>query len=51
MSWVKGCCRVTNTDHFLPEHQDIAVGDHIRLHPTAPPMHLAHLDRPTNARV
>ncbi|MDH3681227.1 MAG: alpha/beta hydrolase [Acidimicrobiia bacterium] len=39
-------CRITNTDHILPEHQDIAVGDEIRLHPAAPPMHVAHVDRP-----
>lgn len=39
-------CRITNTDRILPEHQDIAVGDQIRLHPTAPPMHVAHVDPP-----
>jgi hypothetical protein len=31
-------CHITNADRILPEFQDVAVGDEIRLHPTAPPL-------------
>ncbi len=34
-------CRITNAETILPEHQMLAVGDEIRLHPTAPPLHVA----------
>ena len=39
-------CRITNTDEILAEHQHVAVGDQIRLHPTSPPMSVAHVDPP-----
>ena len=34
-------CQLTNAEEILPEHQEPAVGDEIRLHPTSPPMHVA----------
>ena len=34
-------CHITNTDVVLPEHQTLEAGDSIRLHPTAPPLHVA----------
>ncbi len=37
-------CHITNTDLVLPEHQTLTVGDPIRLHPTAPPLHVALLE-------
>lgn len=37
-------CRITNADVILPEHQTLAVGDSIRLHPTAPPLHVALME-------
>ncbi len=37
-------CHITNTDVILPQHQTLAVGDTIRLHPTAPPLHVALLE-------
>lgn len=37
-------CHITNTDTVLPEYQNLAVGDEIRLHPTAPPLLVTMLD-------
>ncbi|NNE96715.1 MAG: hypothetical protein HKN24_11880 [Acidimicrobiales bacterium] len=34
-------CQITNADEILPEHQNPAVGDELRLHPESPPMHVA----------
>ena len=43
-------CRITNTSEILPDHQHPAVGDDIRLHPSAPPMRVEIVD-PPNALV
>lgn len=40
-------CKITNTREILPEHQNPAVGDHIYLHPTAPPMRIMLADAPS----
>jgi len=37
-------CHITNADSVLPQFQDLAVGDEIRLHPTAPPLLVTMLD-------
>lgn len=37
-------CHITNADTVLPRYQDLAVGDEIRLHPTAPPLVVTMLD-------
>ena len=34
-------CRIANADMILTDHQDVAVGDEIYLHPTAPPLRVA----------
>lgn len=39
-------CRIENVASVLPEHQDLGVGDGIRLHPTFPPMSVEVLDPP-----
>ena len=36
-------CRITNADTILPEHQELHVGDPIRLHPESPAMHVVHV--------
>lgn len=43
-------CRIINTTETVPDHQQPAVGDHIFLHPTAPPMRIELVD-PPNALV
>ena len=43
-------CRINNTTEILPEHQHPAAGDHIYLHPTAPPLRVEIAD-PPNALV
>ena len=40
-------CKITNTTEILPEHQHPGVGDHIYLHPTAPPMRIEIVDPPS----
>ena len=40
-------CRIVNTTEILSDHQRPAVGDHIHLHPTAPPMGVVIVDAPT----
>lgn len=37
-------CHITNTDTILRDYQNLAVGDEIRLHPTAPPLLVTMLD-------
>jgi hypothetical protein len=37
-------CRITNADTILPEHQALAVGDEIRLHPDMPALGVAALE-------
>jgi hypothetical protein len=39
-------CRIQNAEQVLPEHQQVAVGDPIRLHVEAPPMRVAIVDPP-----
>jgi hypothetical protein len=39
-------CNIHNHAEILPEYQDVALGDPIYLHPTAPPMAVAVLDPP-----
>ncbi len=39
-------CRIVNADAVLPEHQAPALGDVVRLHPKAPPLHVAIVDPP-----
>lgn len=34
-------CRITNAERILPEHQTLAVGDQILLHPNSPAMQVA----------
>lgn len=34
-------CRITNADMILTDHQGVADGDEIHLHPTAPPLRVA----------
>ncbi len=39
-------CRITNTTKILPEFQYPSVGDHVFLHPTAPPLRVEIVDPP-----
>lgn len=39
-------CRITNATEILPPHQHPAVGDHIHLHPTTPPLRIEVVDPP-----
>lgn len=39
-------CRITNATEILPDHQRPVAGDHIRLHPSAPPMRIEIVDPP-----
>jgi len=40
-------CEIENTQRILEEHQDVRVGDKIRLHVDIPPMTAAIVDKPT----
>lgn len=37
-------CNIRNADHILPEFQELAMGDSIRLHPEMPPLPVAHVE-------
>ena len=39
-SWLENLvgCQLRNADHVMPEFQQLAVGDTVRLHPQAPPL-------------
>lgn len=37
-------CRIENADRILTQHQAVSVGDPVRLHPKAPPLHVAALE-------
>lgn len=37
-------CDIHNADRVIPEFQNLAVGDDVRLHPTAPPLQVAHIE-------
>ena len=39
-------CKITNATEILPNHQDLAVGEAIYLHPTAPAMRVEIVDPP-----
>ncbi len=40
-------CQIENTARILDEHQDVRVGDPIRLHAQAPPLTVAVVEEPT----
>lgn len=40
-------CKIVNSSRILEEHQDIRVGDPIKLHVEVPPMTVAIVERPT----
>jgi hypothetical protein len=40
-------CRIENTSRILDEHQDVRVGDPIRLHAQAPPLTVTAVEEPT----
>lgn len=45
-TWIENLlgCRIESADHVMAEHQDLQVGDLIRLHPGAPPLSVAIVD-------